>query len=99
MQYLKQIRIILLIGIVQGQSQQRVILSTNTNGNHELSYQGESVDFDAETGFSVSIETDLIKEEGLTIGMGIEYMFKRDLKDNMGKIKFEDIFSKNTLSI
>ena len=90
MQYLKQLRTILLIGIVQGQSQQ-VILSTNTDGNHELSYQGESVDFDAGTGFSVSLENDLIKEESLKIGLGIEYMFKRDLKDNMGEIKFENI--------
>ena len=40
---------------------------------------------------SVSLENDLIKEEGLKIGLGIEYMFKRDLKDNMGEIKFENI--------
>ena len=72
MQYLKHLRTILLIGLVQGQT--IIILSTNTDGNHELSYQGESVDFDAETGFSVSLENDLIKEEGLKIGLGMEYM-------------------------
>ena len=68
-----------LLFIVQGQSQQSIVLSTNFDGNHELSYQNESIDYDTETGFSVSLENLFVEVEYLKLGMGIEYMFKRKL--------------------
>ena len=66
-----------------------LIISVNINGNHEWSYQNESIDRDVDMGFSAAFESYLIKEEGLKIGFGVEYMLKRDVKNNGGGIKFK----------
>ena len=79
----------MFIGIVQGQT--IIILSSNTNGKHQLTYQGGFNDFDVKTGFSASFENYLIKKEDLKIGLGVEYMFKRNLNNNMGKIRLKNI--------
>jgi hypothetical protein len=66
-----------------------LIISVNINGNHEWSYQNESIDRDVDMGFSGALEGYLIKGGGLKIGFGVEYMLIRDVKNNGGGIKFK----------
>ena len=96
-QYLNYLSAMIFLGIIQAQT--TVILSTSMPGKHELTYQGGLEKLDADGGFSVSLENYFIKEENLKIGLGIDHMFKRSLKNNqylsgqinMGNIRFQNI--------
>ena len=69
-----------------------LIISVNINGNHEWSYQNESINRDVDMGFSGALEGYLIKGGGFKIGFGVEYMLIRDVKNNGGGIKFKSTY-------